>query len=145
MKKLNLILAIVFLLGLLVPGAALAAQKSEHTAMARAVHMTDRTAVENACRQMETAYQSLEPSAVAALYHDLSPRGVKLLETLFKRSSSVDVGMKFKEIHPGGREATVMMTSISLVEKRWGKTAEAYPNREYLLEKIGGEWKFTTK
>ncbi len=130
-RSVSVLFAVALALVLLAPAPARAAA-------ARA----DEALVEDLCRQMEAAYESLEPGAVVALYHDLGPRGVKLLNRLFERSNSVSVELEFKEMDPTNTEAVVLMTHISLVHKWCRRKLEARPYQEYHLKKIDGVWKF---
>lgn len=106
---------------------------------------SDKLLIEDLCRQMETAYESLDSDAVISLYHDISPRGVKILQKLFERSDSVSVELEFKEMNPSKTEAVVLMKRISLVHKWCQRKLEAYPHQECQVRKSGGVWKFVTK
>ncbi len=105
---------------------------------------SDKLLIEDLCRQMETAYESLDSDAVISLYHDISPRGVKLIQRLFERSDSVSVELEFKEMKPSKTEAVVLMKRISLVHKWCQRKLEAYPYQECRVIKSGGVWKFVT-
>jgi hypothetical protein len=109
---------------------------------AGAADYSDQYLIEDLCRQMEAAYESRSTDAVVSLYHDISPRGIRILEKLFERSEYVSVDLELKEIYPSRTEAVVLMKRISLVHKWCQRKLEAYPHHEYHLRKSGGEWKF---
>ena len=123
----------VLALALFMPGSAYAADYS------------DQYLIENLCRQMEAAYESRDTTAVVSLYHDISPRGVKILDRLFERSDSVSVDLELKEINQSRTEAVVLMKHISLVHKWCRRKLEAQPYQECRVRKAGGVWKFVTK
>jgi hypothetical protein len=110
-----------------------------------AADYSDQYLIEDLCRQMEAAYESLDTTAVVSLYHDISPRGVKILDKLFERSDSVSVDLEFKEMNQSKTEAVVLMKHISLVHKWCRRKLEAHPHQEYHVKKSGGVWKFVTK
>ena len=110
-----------------------------------AADYSDEYLITDLCRQMETAYESLDPDAVVRLYHDLGPRGVGIIRKLFERSDSVSVELEFKEIKSSKTEAVVLMKHISLVHKWCNRKLEASPYQECRVRKSDGVWKFAAK
>ena len=132
MRTLAIFSAVIFAIIFLMQGVALGATYSE------------QDLVEDRCRQMETAYESLDFDAAVALYHNLSPRGVEMLRRLFEDSKSLNVELEFKQINQTNTEAIALMTRLNLVHKWCGRKLESQPRQEMHLRKIEGTWKFVT-